>query len=79
MRRKPYTELGVKRVKCFRCNNKADFQWTICADGNQYRPVCVHCDIALNKMVLKFMKFGNWEELYLKYKNQKLKDHGKHI
>lgn len=56
MRRKPYTERGVRRLKCFRCGNKAQRQWQICADGSQYRPVCLVCDIDLNRTVLKFMR-----------------------
>ena len=56
MRLKPYTEIGIKRLLCFRCKKKAHTQWQICADGNQYRPICVMCDIDLNRLVLEFMK-----------------------
>lgn len=52
---KPYTDIGVRRLRCFRCGEKAHRQWKICADGSQYRPICLPCDIALNNMVLKFM------------------------
>lgn len=56
MRTKPYTEIGIKRLPCFRCGNKPSrSQWQICADGNQYRPICRQCDIELNALVLKFM------------------------
>lgn len=73
MRNKPYTVIGVKRLKCFRCNNKAQFQWQICADQNVFRPVCVHCDIELNELVLKFMGFPDWKKKLEKYKSEKLK------
>lgn len=73
MRKKPYTEIGIRRVKCFRCQNKAHFQWNICSDGNLFRPICVYCDIALNTMVLKFMKFPDWKEKSERYKIEKLK------
>lgn len=61
MRTKPYTEIGIKRLKCFRCDNKAHTQWQICADGNQYRPLCWECDVKLNRMVLKFMGFPDYK------------------
>ena len=56
MRLKPYTEIGIRRMFCFRCKKKAHTQWQICADGNQYRAICVMCDIDLNRMVLEFMR-----------------------
>jgi hypothetical protein len=55
-RKKPYTEIGIRRLSCIRCDDKAAFQWSICADGNNYRPLCVTCDAALNAMVLEWMK-----------------------
>ena len=55
MRMKPYTEIGVRRLKCFRCGGRAHTQWQICADGNQYRPICFFCDVDLNRCVLRFM------------------------
>ena len=69
MRLKPYTEIGIKRLKCFRCGKPAKYQWEICSDGNQYRPICENCDIELNRTVLQFMGFKDWEakiELYRK-------------
>lgn len=72
MRKTPYTEIGIRRMKCFRCANKAHFQWNICSDNNVFRPICVHCDIELKKMVLKFMGFLDWEEKYEAYKKEKL-------
>jgi hypothetical protein len=54
-RRKPYTEIGIRRLPCFRCGAAARFQWSICADGNIQRPLCAECDVALNNLVLRFM------------------------
>ena len=68
MRKTPYTEAGIKRKNCFRCQAVASTQWQICADDNIYRPLCLACDIALNKLVLKWMKFPNWEAKLTKYK-----------
>ena len=53
----PYTEAGVKRLLCIRCGTtQATSQWQICADGNNYRPLCGACDDALNRAVLVFMR-----------------------
>lgn len=68
MRREPYTEAGIKRVKCLRCGEQASQQWQICADGNQYRPICNPCDVKLNKLVLKFMRFKDWRVKLAAYK-----------
>lgn len=62
MRSKPYTAIGIRRVPCCRCMNPSRFQWQICADGNQWRGVCLDCDIALNRTVLEFMGFPDWRE-----------------
>ena len=62
-RRKPYTEIGIRRLKCSRagCENRAVHQWNICADGNQYRAICSECDIAINELVLRFMGWADAE------------------
>ena len=74
MRKKPYTEIGIRRLKCFRCKkNKATQQWQTCADGNTFRGICDSCDIDLNEMVLKFFKFPDWKEKLNKYVQKLLK------
>lgn len=69
MRRRPYTRIGIRRLKCFRagCENRAEAQWQICADRGQYRPVCRECDIALNRLVLEWAGFPNVDELIETY------------
>lgn len=69
MRKKPYTEIGISRMKCFRCGKPANQQWQICSNGNLYCPICDKCDIELNKIVLKFMGFRKWKSMIKKYKN----------
>lgn len=69
-RKKPYTQIGIVRMKCFRCGEAAKFQWQICADNNMYRPICMSCDIKLNKMVLKWAGFDNWRDKIEKYKSK---------
>lgn len=56
MRCKPYTQAGIRRLPCFRCGRPAEHQWQVCADKNVYRPICTRCDIALNALVLRFMR-----------------------
>lgn len=54
-RKTPYTDRGVHRLPCVRCESPARFQWSACADGNLWRPLCGACDVALNRMVLGWM------------------------
>lgn len=56
-RRQPYTWAGVRRLPCFRCGEPAHRQWQVCADGRLYRPLCLDCDIELNRLVLDWMRF----------------------
>lgn len=55
-RRRPYTQAGIRRIPCFRCGQKAEHQWSICADGNLQRPVCTPCDVELNRLVLEWAR-----------------------
>jgi hypothetical protein len=74
MRKQPYTEAGIKRVKCFRCGSKAHFQWNICSDGNVFRPICIKCDVELNRLVLRFMRFPDWKQKADDYKFKKINE-----
>jgi hypothetical protein len=56
VRRKPYTEIGIRRVPCARCGKPSRFQWNICSDGNRWRGVCTCCDVALNRLALRFIR-----------------------
>ena len=69
-RTKPYTEKGIRRLKCFRCGKQAHASWQICSDNRIYRPACKECDIEINKIILQFMGFPNWEEMLEKYKRK---------
>lgn len=55
LRRRPYTQIGIRRVPCFRCGKPSRFQWQVCADGNRFRGLCSGCDVALNDLVLRWM------------------------
>jgi hypothetical protein len=56
-RKKPYTEVGIQRVKCHvkGCSQRGFAQWQVCADDNVYRPVCIDHDVELNRMTLKWV------------------------
>jgi hypothetical protein len=66
-RPEPYTEIGIRRLKCIRCGAPARFQWQICSDGNNYRPLCADCDIALNQLVLDWMRHPKAAALGTRY------------
>jgi len=71
IRPKPYTESGIKRVKCIRCGNPGHATWSICADLGLYRPLCKECDIALNRLVLEWAGHPDTEALMKKYEENK--------
>jgi hypothetical protein len=53
-RREPYTEKGIKQAACIRCGAPACHQWQVCADRRYFRPLCLRCDFALNRLVLEW-------------------------
>lgn len=57
MRRRPYTALGIRRVRCcFRgCRRRGHASWQVCADGRAFRVVCYQHDILINRMALELM------------------------
>lgn len=54
-RKDPYTEIGIRRLRCVRCGSAASSQWNACADG-VHRPICDECDVLLNLLALQFMR-----------------------
>lgn len=58
-RTEPYTAKGIRRLACIRCGEPAVHQWQICSDGNNFRPICLPCDIALNELVLQWFEHPN--------------------
>jgi hypothetical protein len=69
-RSEPYTDTGIKRMGCVRCGQQAKFQWQICSDGNNFRPLCAECDVALNWWVLQWMNHPRAEELMSAYRRK---------
>lgn len=56
-------------MPCARCGLPSRHQWSTCANGNRYLGVCARCDIALNRLALKFFRFplAEREELMRRY------------
>ena len=69
-RTKPYSGIGIRRIPCSRCGAASAHQWQVCADGNQYRGICLECDIDLNRIVLEFFKIPNRGELMNEYERK---------
>lgn len=71
-RRTPYTAIGIRRLKCFRagCENRAETQWQICADGRVFRPLCLACDVELNRLVLEWVGFPDAAEKLAAYRER---------
>lgn len=69
-RRKDYTAKGITRVRCaiLGCQNKARYQWSICADGNRKRAICADHDVALNTLVMRWAFADTREADIAKYK-----------
>lgn len=66
-RKEPYTERGIARMKCIRCQSPAFATWQICADRNRFRPLCRACDVALNRLVLEWAGHPDADGLMREY------------
>lgn len=73
-RKEPYTVLGIARLKCIRCRDKAVHQWQICSDGNNWRPLCLACDIEMNALVLEWIGHPRAAELIDAYTRKALEN-----
>lgn len=69
-RRKPYTEIGIRRVPCERCGKPSVHQWQVCANDNLYLGCCLACDIELNRMALDFFRVFGRGALMKRYKEK---------
>ncbi|MBA3890552.1 MAG: hypothetical protein H0X64_08470 [Gemmatimonadaceae bacterium] len=67
-RRTPYTTIGISRVPCVRCGEASVHQWQACANGRRYVALCLACDIAVNELVLRFLKVPGWRQLMRWYR-----------
>lgn len=78
-RPKPYTAVGVRRLRCCRCDAPAVHQWQVCSDGNNWRPLCLECDIQLNEMVLAWFGHPDAQALASKYREEQWAEENAYI
>lgn len=50
-----------------RCEKPATESFSICADGNVKRAVCPICDVALNALVMDFMRLPDAAQNIIAY------------
>lgn len=67
-RTKPYTEIGIRRVPCSRCGAPSHATWQVCAEGRHFLGVCLDCDIAVNEIVLDFMRIPGRKKIMREYR-----------
>lgn len=61
-------------LKCVRCGKRRVTEsFSICADGNVERGVCRICDIALNALVMDFMRIPDAAKKIVNYIARKSK------
>jgi hypothetical protein len=74
IRKQPYTETGIIRLKCSHCGGRPSEQWhlTLCSAKHLkgYYPLCNKCDIELNKYTLQFFQLPNIEKIISDYENK---------
>ena len=58
IRKNPYTEKGIKRLKCIKCGKQAIHQWYTCSLG-RWIPICSECDIDLNIVALIWIGYSS--------------------
>lgn len=73
-RRTPYTTRGIARKRCVRCGARAVSQWSTCANGNRWLPLCRECDVAVNELVLRYLNVPNWPALIKAYERRVARD-----
>jgi hypothetical protein len=69
-RSKPYTVVGLARVKCAHCGEPASRQWSLrpCALGRTaWYPLCAAHDLTLNATVLHFLNVPDADALLAAY------------
>lgn len=70
MRRRAYSEAGLKRVPCAHCGASSVAQWSLrpCAIGTTgWYPLCADCDMELNRLVMEFLRLPDAAERLAAY------------
>lgn len=68
-RRKPYTQIGIRRVECARprCRRPSRFQWSACAIGGRFIAVCDRHDLEINTWLLTTFRIPGARALLRRY------------
>lgn len=69
-RSQAYTTDEIEKMSCCACAAKAVHQWSCCANGNRYLPICIDCDVLLNEMALMVMRVPNRARLIATYRRK---------
>lgn len=71
-RKKPYSAIGIRRMKCASCTQRAEYQWNCCANGNYWVPLCARCDVMMNDLMMRFVNHPHHGKLMKRYRKLKL-------
>lgn len=66
-RERPYTNEEIAKLHCVRCGESARRQWSCCANGSRWLPLCNRCDCELNWYMLKFFRVPERPTLMAEY------------
>lgn len=55
---------------CCRCGAPCQCQWAICANNKQFFPLCIDCDIALNRLILCFLNVDDPDSFIEDYREK---------
>lgn len=72
MRRKPYTERGLRRMECASCGEKSTSQWSACALDGKFFPLCTRCDVELNEVAVRYVFGERWDIELKAYREKKI-------
>ena len=72
MRDRKYSDSMLKKTKCCvdGCTNMSRYQWSICACGGKWMPMCSDHDLEINQMVLEWSQIKGWKGKLQKYRSR---------
>lgn len=70
---KALSAAAIRKRRCYRCGQPGYATWCVCADANRRRIVCRRCDVALNRLVLRWMRDPRWRRKLARYEAKVLR------
>ena len=70
-RKLPYTKAEIATKACVGCGAPSVHQWQCCANGNRWLTLCLSCDVALNEMVLAFLRIPRRAGMLAAYRRKR--------